>query len=61
MKYLITKTVGQSNYWIQDYRGKPVWNGVKDNAKEFDREHLAHAYMLLNKIRDGETKLKNQP
>jgi hypothetical protein len=61
MKYLIHKQVNNCNYWIQEYRSKAVWNGVKDNAKEFDREHLAHAYMLLNKIRDGETKLKNQP
>ncbi len=35
--YTITKTVGRSNYWIQEYRGKICWNGVEDNAKKFPR------------------------
>lgn len=56
MKYLITKTVGQSNYWIQEYRGNICWNGLENNANKFDEERLAKAYMLQFKIKDGEVK-----
>lgn len=54
--YIIYKTVGAFNYYLQEYKGVRQWNGLRDNAKTFKEQRLAHSYKMVYRLHDGEVK-----